>query len=94
MPDFVVDLDLCINGPGEWGLQFAVAVTASNRDAAARVAMLIASDFEYETDDGTMRKPYEVAWRAVENDDAIDDGTYDRDWRHITIAPKPGHRPN
>jgi len=72
MPDFVVDLDLCINGPGEWGLQFAVAVTASNRDAAAMVAMLIASDFEYETDDGT----------------------YDRDWRHITIAPKPGHRPN
>jgi hypothetical protein len=94
MPDFVVDLDLCIDAPGAWDFQFSVAVTASDRDAAAQVAMLIASDLDYEANDRTMRKPYEVAWRAVENDDAIDDGTYDHDWRHITIGSKLGHRPH
>jgi hypothetical protein len=85
MPDFVVDLDISVIEP--YDNQLSVAVSARDRDDAAAVAMLIASDMLFETDHG-QRYPYEVYCRAVEN--GIEDG-FDQDWRGFVVKRATEH---
>jgi hypothetical protein len=83
MPDFVVDLDLCISAPGAHDAQLSVAVVANDRSDAATVAILIAGYLDFDGIENIDRRPYEVLVAAVE--DGIDDG-FDEDWR---AYPRP-----